>query len=134
MNYRQAHFGRRKYLLTDILDCHWSRSSNSLDTIIKVADHRRKSAPDSVLQLYRLDGNGIYRVIELPEEHKGSDKACTRNGVLCGHRRPLISSHVIKRCMYILDTGEKRGCPLGRECTRYTAEKCRERDDLFSDY
>ena len=126
--------GRRKYLLTDILDHRWSRSSNSFDGIRKVARERKRSKPDSVLQLYKLDGNGIYRAVELPEEHKGKDKACTRNGILCGHRRPLISSHVITRCMYILDTGEKRGCPLGRECTRYTAEKCRERDDLFSDY
>lgn len=126
--------GRRKYLLTDILDHRWSRSSNSFDGIRKVARERKRSKPDSVLQLYRLGKGEVYRAIELPEEHKGSDKACTRNGVLCGHRRPLISSDVITRCMYILDTGEKRGCPLGRECTRYTAEKCRERDDLFSDY
>lgn len=126
--------GRRKYLLTDILDCRWSRSSNSFDGICKVAKKRRETMPDSVLQLYRLDGNGIYRAVELPEERKGKDKACTRNGILCGHRRPLISSHVITRCMYILDTGQKRSCPLGQSCDKYTAEKCRERDDLFSDY
>lgn len=126
--------GRRKYLLTDILDHRWSRSSNSFDGIRKVARERKQSKPDSVLQLYRLDGNGIYRAVELPEEHKGSDKACTRNGVLCGHRRPLISSHEINRCMYILDTGQKRSCPLGQSCDKYTAEKCRERDDLPIDY
>lgn len=126
--------GPRKYLLTDILDPRWSRSSNSFEGICKVAKSRRQSKPGSALQLYRLGKGEVYRAIELPEEHKGSDKACTRNGVLCGHRRPLISSHVITRCLYILDTGEKRGCPLGRECTRYTAEKCRERDDLPIDY
>ena len=126
--------GRRKYLLTDILDCRWSRSSNSFDGIRKVARERKQSKPDSVLQLYRLDGNGIYRAVELPEERKGKDEDCTRDGVICGHRRPLISSHVTTRCMYILDTGEKRGCPLGRECTKYTTEKCRERDDLPIDY
>lgn len=126
--------GRRKYLLTDILDHRWSRSSNSFDGIRKVARERKQSKPGSVLQLYRLDGNGIYRAIELPEEHKDSDKACTRNGVLCGHRRPLISSHEINRCMYILDTGQKRSCPLGQSCDKYTAEKCRERDDLPIDY
>lgn len=126
--------GRRKYLLTDILDHRWSRSNNSFDGICKVAKKRRESKPGSVLQLYRLDLGGIYRAVELPEERKGKDEDCTRDGIICGHRRPLISSHVITRCMYILDTGEKRGCPLGRECTRYTAEKCRERDDLFSDY
>lgn len=126
--------GPRKYLLTDILDPRWSRSSNSFEGIRKVARERKRSKPDSVLQLYRLDGNGIYRAVELPEEHKGKDKACTQNGVLCGHRRPLISSHVIKRCMYILDTGQKRSCPLGQSCDKYTAEKCRERDDLPIDY
>lgn len=126
--------GRRKYLLTDILDCRWSRSSNSFDGICKVAKKRRETMPDSVLQLYRLDGDGIYRVLELPEKRKGKDEDCTRDGVICGHRRPLISSHMINRCMYILDTGEKRGCRLGRECTKYTTEICHERDDLFSDY
>lgn len=115
----------KKYLLTDS-EAGWYKPCGTLD--------EAAAEVDSVLQLYRLDGNGIYRAVELPEEHKGKDKACTRNGILCGHRRPLISSHVITRCMYILDTGKKRGCPLGRECTRYTAEKCRERDDLFSDY
>lgn len=126
--------GRRKYLLTDILDHRWSRSSNSFDGICKVAKKRRETMPDSALQLYRLGKGEVYRAIELPEEHKGSDKACTRNGVLCGHRRPLISSHKINRCMYILDTGQKRSCPLGQSCDKYTAEKCRERDDLPIDY
>ena len=126
--------GPRKYLLTDILDPRWSRSSNSFEGICKVAKSRRQSKPGSALQLYRLGKGKIYRAIELPEEHKGSDKACTRNGVLCGHRWPLISSHEINRCMYILDTGQKRSCPLGQSCDKYTAEKCRERDDLPIDY
>lgn len=142
MNYRQAHFGRRKYLLTDILDCHWSRSSNSLDTIIKVADHRRKSAPDSVLQLYRLDSGDIYRPIDFPGESKerkeactrDGKEACTRDGIVCGHRRRFTSASTGTNCMYIFDTGVKRGCPLGEKCGKYTTEECHERDDIPNDY
>ncbi|MBQ2212850.1 MAG: hypothetical protein II410_08205 [Ruminococcus sp.] len=134
MNYRQAHYGRRKYLLTDILDCHWSRSSNSLETMITVANSRRKSAPDSVLQLYRLDSGDIYRPIDFPGESKERKEACTRDGIVCGHRRRFTSASTGTNCMYIFDTGVKRGCPLGEKCGKYTTEECHERDDLFSDY
>lgn len=125
--------GRRKYLLTDILDHRWSRSSNSFDGIRKVARERKRSKPDSVLQLYRFT-NGIYYPLDLPGDSENRKANCTRNGIVCGHRRRLISANKSTCCMYILDTGKKRGCRLGRECTKYTTEICHERDDLFSDY
>ena len=52
---------------------------------------------------------------------------CTRRGVLCGHRRSLGSNGVNSACNYFLDTGQKRGCPAGKKCTRYTPRKCEEK-------
>ena len=53
---------------------------------------------------------------------------CVRGGIVCGHRRSISScsgSGVTSSiCHYLLDTGEKRGCPPGKECIHYTAEKC----------
>jgi len=58
-------------------------------------------------------------------------KNCMRKGVLCGHRRPLGSNNAYSSCMYILDTGERRGCDEGKNCKRYTDEACFEIADEF---
>ena len=125
--------GLQKYMVRDILDSKWCRRSNSIKYMIKISEQRRKDNPDSVLQLYRFT-NGIYYPLDLPGDSKNRKANCTRNGIVCGHRRRLISANKSTCCMYILDTGKKRGCRLGRECTKYTTEICHERDDLFSDY
>ena len=50
---------------------------------------------------------------------------CERKGVLCGHRRRASgTSGFLKICHYILDTGKQRGCPAGRTCKHWTADKC----------
>lgn len=52
------------------------------------------------------------------------DRACMRKGVLCGHRRHGSMGIGSRICHYLLDTGEKRGCPAGRKCSHWTDEKC----------
>ena len=54
---------------------------------------------------------------------------CTRNGVQCAHRRPVhnCSKWSVTICNYMIDTGEKRGCPAGAKCTRYTPKKEKEK-------
>lgn len=50
---------------------------------------------------------------------------CVRDGVMCGHRRSTtLEVNSKSMCHYILDTGKKRPCPPGKECTVWTGEKC----------
>lgn len=51
---------------------------------------------------------------------------CARKGVMCGHRRSSNAElGSTKMCHYILDTGKKRPCPPGKQCTEWTAAKCK---------
>ena len=53
---------------------------------------------------------------------------CTRNGVRCGHRRP-ISAEGTPICNYLLDTGQLRHCPVGEECTHFTSVQFKTMDN-----
>lgn len=55
---------------------------------------------------------------------------CKRNGKRCDHRRGKSSRDRSDYgvCLYILDTGKPRGCPV-ENCEHFTTKRCRELTD-----
>lgn len=78
-------------------------------------------------------------VAEAKKRMSERKRACTRKGVLCGHRRALSSDSGgvagVTMCYFLLDTGCHRDCPPGKKCKYYTTEQCRmKRLGVYEDY
>lgn len=139
--FRESSKGRRKYLLRDINDNRWYKTAENLDYVRRCIMLRSAENPKSVFQLYRMEkGSRRYEPIPMPPEalpteyrpKRYNKKYCTRNGVQCGHRRSAVKSSTETWCHYLLDTGKKRGCPPGEECTKFTAEICHEKQEVHN--
>ena len=54
----------------------------------------------------------------------------SRRCARCTHSSRLMGTSSELVCLYILDTGEPRGCPVGKECNKFEGKSQRRKSGI----